>query len=227
MNEEFVKMMRNWGNANDLQKFKVIANGYDESDVFRGVVNADQKFSIAHIGTMSHARNPDVLWKACRRLCDEMPAFRNDLEIKLVGKVDATVADSVRSYGLGDSLLLVPYMKHSEVVKVQQESRLLLLILNNTRTAKGLLTGKFFEYMSAKRPVLAVGPVDGDAAEILRETNAGTIAGYIDDDLMYRQVKEYYEKYKAGTLEVNSSGIEKYSRRELTRQLASVLNAVI
>lgn len=227
MNAQFVEMMRGWGNAKDLSKFKVIANGYDESDVFKGEVKADQKFSIAHIGTMSHARNPEVLWKALKRLSEENTEFRNDLEIKLVGKVDASVADSVRSYGLGDALNLVAYMPHHEVVKVQQQSRLLLLVLNNTRTAKGILTGKFFEYMSAKRPVLAVGPVDGDAAEILRETNAGTIAGYNDDELMYQQVKEFYAKFKAGTLEVSSSGIEQYSRKALTRQLASVLDRVI
>lgn len=226
MNGQFADMMRAWGNTKDLVKFKVIANGYDESDVYKGAVDADKKFSIAHIGTMSHARNPEVLWKALKRLSEENADFSNDLEIKLVGKVDGSVAESVRGYGLGHALNLVPYMPHHEVVKVQQQARLLLLVLNNTRTAKGILTGKFFEYMSAKRPVLAVGPVDGDAAEILREANAGTIAGYSDDELMYAQVKDFYAKYKAGNLEVSSSGIEKYSRRELTRQLADVLNSL-
>lgn len=226
MNEQFIAMMKAYGSATNPSKFHVIANGYDESDVYKGHVEADRKFSIAHLGTMSHARNPEVLWKALKRLGEENPEFKRDLEIKLVGKVDASVAESVRSFGLGDALNLVPYMPHHEVVKVQQQSRVLLLVLNNTRTAKGILTGKFFEYMSAKRPVLAIGPVDGDAAEILRQTNAGTIAGYTDDELMYRHAKDFYTQFKAGTLEVDSSGIEQYSRRELTRQLADVLNGL-
>jgi glycosyltransferase involved in cell wall biosynthesis len=226
MNEQFVQMMKDSGSSGSTNKFKVIANGYDESDVYKGVVEADKKFSIAHIGTMSFARNPEVLWKALKRLAEESAEFRRDLEIKLVGKVDASVTDSVRSFGLGDSLNLIAYMPHHEVVKVQQQSRLLLLVLNNTRTAKGILTGKFFEYMSAKRPVLAVGPVDGDAAEILRQTNAGTIAGYSDDSLMYEQLKEFYAKFKAGNLEVSSSGIEQYSRKSLTGQLAEVMNEI-
>ncbi|HTF04685.1 MAG TPA: glycosyltransferase family 4 protein [Bacteroidia bacterium] len=227
MNEEFVEMMKKNNSSADTSKFKVIANGYDESDVFKGEVKPDSKFSIAHIGTMSHARNPEVLWKVLKRLSDTNPVFKNELEIKLVGKVDGSVVESVRSFGLGDTLNLVPYLPHHDVMKVQQQSRLLLLVLNNTRTAKGILTGKFFEYMSAKRPVLAVGPVDGDAAEILRETNAGTIAGYADEELLYGQVSEAYGKFKEGKLEVNSAGIEKYSRRALTGELADVLDSLV
>lgn len=227
MNEEFVAMMKQWNPAADTTKFKVIANGYDETDVFKGSIQPDEKFSIAHIGTMNHARNPEVLWKVLRRLSDENLEFARDLEVKLVGKTDASVVDSLKSHGLAGALNLIEYIPHHEVVKVQQQSRLLLLVLNNTRTAKGILTGKFFEYMSAKRPVLAIGPVDGDAAEILREANAGTIAGYNDEGLLYQQVKDYFEKFKAGTLEVNSKGIEKYSRRELTKQLTGILDSLI
>lgn len=227
MNEQFIEMMQGWNPDANTSKFKVIANGYDESDVYKGEIIPDKKFSIAHIGTMNNARNPEVLWKACRRLSEESKEFADQLEIKLVGKVDHSVVESVKHYGLGNALNLIEYMPHHEVVKVQQQSRLLLLVLNNTRTAKGILTGKFFEYMSAKRPILAVGPVDGDAAEILRESNAGTIAGYTDDELMYVHVKEAFEKFKAGRLEVNSVGIEKYSRTQLTDQLAGVLDSLI
>jgi hypothetical protein len=226
MNDEFIAMMKKYGSSADVSKFEIITNGYDETDVFKGVVEPDKKFSIAHLGTMSHARNPEVLWKTLQRLSAEDAGFREALEIKLVGKVDTSVAESVRSYGLDHALKLMPYMPHHEVVKVQQQSRLLLLVLNNTRTAKGILTGKFFEYMSAKRPVLAVGPVDGDAAEILRQTNAGTIAEYGDGELMYTQVKAYYEKFKTGNLEVSSSGVEQYSRKALTKQLAGILERI-
>lgn len=224
INQQFVDMIKGWNPAADGSKFKVIANGYDESDVFKGKVVQDEKFSIAHIGTMNHARNPEVLWRVLKKLSSEDSQFAADLEIKLVGKTDASVIDSLKQHGLGSALNLIEYMPHHHVVKVQQQSRLLLLVLNNTRTAKGILTGKFFEYMSAKRPILAVGPVDGDAAEILRASNAGSIAGYGDDELLCNQVKEYYRKYKSGTLAVESAGVEKYSRRELTRQLADILN---
>lgn len=226
MNQEFIDLLKGYGAKFNPDKFVVITNGYDEDDVFKGDLTPDSKFSIAHLGTMSHARNPEVLWKVLKRLSDADADFARRLEIKLVGKTDNSVVDSVKSFGLEHALNLIPYLPHHEVVKVQQQSRLLLLVLNNSRNAKGILTGKFFEYMSAKRPVLAIGPVDGDAAEIIREANAGTIAGYGDEELLFAQVKDAYEKFTQGKLEVNSAGIEKYSRRKLTEQLAGVLNAV-
>ncbi len=227
MNNEMISLLKGYGSAFSESKFHVVTNGYDEDDVFKGKIVADNKFSIAHIGTMSHARNPEVLWKVLKRISDENNTFAQQLEIKLVGKTDESVIGSLKEYGLGDSLNLITYLPHHDVVKIQQQSRLLLLVLNNTRTAKGILTGKFFEYMSAKRPVLAIGPVDGDAAEIIRETNAGTIAGYGDEELLYAQVKDAYAKFIDGKLEVNSSGIEKYSRKALTGQLARILDSLI
>lgn len=224
MNTQFIEMMHGYGDRNQDAKFKVIANGYDEDDVYKGAVESDSRFSVSHIGTMSNARNPEVLWRAIQKLSKEDSVFAKTVEIRLIGKVDNSVSESVRAHGLGDVLKLVQYLPHHEVVKWQKQSSLLLLVLNNTRTAKGILTGKFFEYMSAQRPVLAVGPVDGDAAEILRETGAGTIAGYADDQLMYDQLKTFWQQFQSGTLRVNASGVDRYSRKELTRQLADVLD---
>ena len=43
------------------------------------------------------------------------------------------------------------------------------------------LTGKMFEYLALKRPILGIGPVDGDAAAILNETGAGKMFDYADE----------------------------------------------
>jgi hypothetical protein len=102
----------------------------------------------------------------------------------------------------------------------------LLLIINNTPNAKMILTGKFFEYLAAKRPVLCLGPEDGDAARILNETKAGLLAGFGDVEKMKQHILQLYEGYKNGTLTIQSQEIEKFSRRELTRQLSKTLDDI-
>ena len=100
------------------------------------------------------------------------------------------------------------------------------MAINNTPNAKGILTGKFFEYLAAKRPVLAVGPEDGDVAMILRETRAGQIADFDDQEKMKKIILDFYNQYKNNQLVVEPKGIEHYSRKELTRKLVNVLESI-
>jgi glycosyltransferase involved in cell wall biosynthesis len=219
MKQEFVQM--------GAKNVEVITNGYDEEDLFAGEVKRDKKFSIAHIGSLVKSRNPEVLWKALSKLVKEDAAFASDLELKLVGKVDFHVIKSIEDHGLKQFLNKIDYLPHNDIIRVQQESQLLLLLINNTKNAKGILTGKFFEYLSAKRPILCIGPGDGDAAHILSETNAGKISGFDDEDTLKHNLRGFYSAYTKNELVCESRLIEKYSRRELTHRLAELLHSMV
>jgi glycosyltransferase involved in cell wall biosynthesis len=214
------------GNKADANKFAVITNGFDEEDTSKGVLELDQKFSIAHIGTLVKSRNPEVLWKVLQQLLEEHPDFRQDLQIKLVGKVDVAVKDALRKYDLLPFVKQIEYLPHEEVIHQQQIAQVLLLLVNNTKNAKGILTGKFFEYLSARRPVLCIGPADAEVAGIIKETNCGITVGYEDVELLKKVVFQYYGRFKNKTLFAASSGIEKYARRSLTGELALLLDRV-
>jgi glycosyltransferase involved in cell wall biosynthesis len=220
------ELLRLSGEKARPEKFHVITNGYDEDDVYKGEVVMDKKFSIAHIGTMTRSRNPAVLWKVLEQLVKMLPGFGDDLEIKLVGKVDLQVMESLRGHKLERFVNRIEYLPHAETVKIQQQTQVLLLVLNQTPNAKGILTGKFFEYMSARRPVLCVGPLDGDAAVIVEETRCGKCVDYDDSRAALETVTAFYEQYRLGRLTVNSSGAEQYARKALTEKLAGVLNAL-
>ena len=210
------------------RSYEVITNGYDEEDtVFSGVIETDSKFSIAHIGTLTGSRNPVSLWKALSGLVNEMPELQNDLEIKLVGKVDYSVTESLEAAGLGRFVKRTEYLPHSEVVKVQQQSQVLLLLINNTPNAKSILTGKFFEYMASGRPVLCIGPCDGDAAAILKETETGLISGFDDLEGARANIHHFYHLFKEGRLEVSGKNTARFSRKELTGKMAAIMDSVI
>ena len=217
--------------ADDFNKifkrsYEVITNGYDSDDVVPGSPKLDKKFSIAHIGTLVSSRNPITLWEALKTLLTTVPGFAEDLEIKLVGKVDFTVTSTMENFGLTRFIRKIDYMPHDEVVKCQQQSQVLLLIINNTPNSRMILTGKFFEYLAAKRPVLCLGPEDGDAARILHDTHAGLLADFGDVEKMKSHILHFYEGYKNGSLTIQSRETEKYSRKELTRKLALVLDTI-
>jgi len=216
MNEEFKNIL-----GKSPEKFTVITNGFDEDDIYKEPLAKDKKFSIAHIGTLVKSRNPEVLWKVLSVLTTENAGFRNDLEIKLVGKVDYFVTEQLKKYGLESYVRRIDYLPHNEVIKEQQKTKVLLLLVNNTPNAKSILTGKIFEYLAAEVPILAIGPPKGDLAAILSNTKSGVISDFNDE----RQLKENILSLYAGTkLNFNTNEIKRYSRKELTKTLSELLN---
>lgn len=205
---------------------QVITNGYDDSDVLKVPVELDTNFSISHIGTLNAARNPRIIWKVLSEICSESVDFKNDLQIQLVGKVDFSVLEDIKNKGLTDNLLKIDYLSHSEAIDKQQTSQVLMLLINNSGNAKGILTGKFYEYLAAKRPILAVGPTDGDAAMVLTETRAGRMVDFEDYTATKEIILDYYTRYREGSLKVESTSVERFSRRSLTSELADLLNTL-
>jgi hypothetical protein len=103
----------------------------------------------------------------------------------------------------------------------------LLLCINNSPNAQGILTNKFFEYLSARRPILALGPLDGDAAAILKETEAGRIFAYTDTLGLKDYLLNLFNLYSQHNLNVESKYYSRFSRKNLTRELSDVLNNLI
>ncbi len=208
------------------KRIEIVTNGYDTDDVEITTIEPDKKFSLSHIGTLNAARNPKTLWKALGELSIANVEFSQDLQINLIGKTDFSVIEDVENHGLTANLNKIDYVSHSEAVSLQKSSQVLLLLINNSANAKGILTGKFFEYLAAQRPILAIGPTDGDVAKVLQETNAGVIVDFEDEAKTKEVIKNFYNKFKSGNLEISSNSIEKYSRKALTKQLTEVLDGV-
>jgi glycosyltransferase involved in cell wall biosynthesis len=205
---------------------ETITNGFDTSDYDNTPVELDKDFTIAHFGTINKARNPVVLWNALSQMLKEHSDLEKHLKLKFIGRIDASVIASLQETGLIKFLDKTEFIPHNEVVTKERQSQLLLLLINNTPNAEGILTGKFFEYLAAKRPIIAIGPTKGDVANILHESNAGEIAGFNDVQSLVEILTRYFNQFKAGTLNVNTENINAYSRYELTRKLTGILNDI-
>src|SRR5687768_5371080 len=95
-------------------------------------------------------------------LVSENESFAIDLELKLIGKVDMNVVSQITNYGLEKYTIYTSYLPHSKIADYQLKAQLLLLLLNDSPEFKRILTGKLFEYLGAKRPILCIGSEDGD-----------------------------------------------------------------
>lgn len=205
------------------RSYDVITNGYDTEEEPL-VVKPDSNFSIAHIGSMVPSRNPEKLWQALKELKQENHAFSEKLEIKLIGQIDVRVRESIEQAGLADHLVTIDYLPHDEVMLAQRQAQVLLLLINDSPNAALVLTGKVFEYLHAQRPVLCIGPTQGDAAALLAETNSGITVDFGDLKGMKMALLSYFIRYQEGNLVSEGRKAEKYSRKNLTGDLASILD---
>lgn len=200
---------------------EVITNGYDISGKID--FEMDSKFSISHIGSLLSERNPEFLWKVLAEICREDTSFKNDLQLKFAGAVSEEVKQSLENFQLIKNCEFLGYVSHSEALRLQHKSQVLLLVEINSAETRAIIPGKLFEYLAAKRPIIALGPKESDIEGIINETKSGKFFSYWDDDELKTEILQLYKDFKKGELKVASEGIEKYSRRELTRQMASLI----
>ena len=106
-----------------------------------------------------------------------------------------------------------------------QESSILLLVIPHVKNDKGILTGKLFEYIGARRPVLGIGPSNGDAAQILAECNAGKMFDREQEKEVEMWLMDAVNRWQQNhSFRDGNAEAENYSRKELTRKLAEVLS---
>lgn len=201
----------------------VITNGYDipESDLPFSAL--DKKFTLSHIGSLLTGRNPENLWKVLLEIIDENEAFRNVFQLNLIGVVGNDVLKCIHDNGLKSYTRIKEYVTHEEAVNYQRKSQLLLLAEIDSPDTRGIIPGKLFEYLAAKRPILAIGPTDWEVAEIVTRTNSGVIFNYNSASDLKAVLLNWFHLYQQGKLMVSSVNIKAYNRRMLTAKLAELL----
>jgi glycosyltransferase involved in cell wall biosynthesis len=219
MKEEFIRT--------GAKKVKTITNGYDDYTININKNKRDKKFSILHVGSIPGTRNAETLWKVLSELAASEKGFADNLQINLVGKVDYSVIESLKKHNLMSLTIREKYMPHIKALERMAMAQVLLLLINNTPNAAGILTNKFYEYLSVRRPILGIGPADGDTAAILKITKAGKICDFDNFEGIKQNIISFYNLYLKNKLEINSENIDRFSRFNLTKELVTTFQEVI
>lgn len=204
----------------------LITNGFDEDD-FSGIVHCKtEKFTVRHIGIVDELRDPKPFMVAVKTLCQEHGEIANKIVIEFIGKINSSFKYFVKADPvLAPITRFVDHLPHDQLLKLYGATDLQLLVLAHTVIAPGNLPGKFFEYLASGNPILAIGPVLGDAGRILKQSEAGSIREREDAHGIATDLFNYYSTWRNGE-KVQSKGSALYSRKNLTNQLIHLLGEV-
>lgn len=198
------------------EKTDVLPNGFDEED-FQGLeATMPERFTITYTGTLSPGYPVRGFIDAVRdiRINGKPPVLR------FVG----SVPDEVRvlfTAGKEDiNTEFISYCEHPEAIRHMMNSSMLLLIIPDHKSNRSILTGKIFEYLATEKPILFLGPSDGDAARLLSLCGYQGIFGY--DEV--QKIRDFILRVADGKTVKRSGHHLEYSRRALAVKLGEILN---
>ncbi len=220
---------------NPHQKFTVITNGYDEADFepCQQVERSGELFRITYTGIFNREQNPAKFLLAYRQFLDAHPGQRGKIRLRLIGQLDNPGDfDNYRflkQLGIDENVEIVSYLPHEQVIREMCEATVLMLLIGEYPHNEAVMTGKIFEYLRANRPILAVVPPDGVAAEVIRQTNSGIVAPNDRVEDILQGISLLYDLFVQGTLDstFKRRQITRYERKNLTKQLTEIFNRTI
>lgn len=216
----------------------LITNGFDEEDFETadlemraleeetGSENGDF-FNIVHTGLFAADGNPLELWKALAGIAADDEEFASKLRIRLAGKTDTQIVEAIAAEGLGKNLVNLGYVSHDGAVREQCGASVLILPLRQEPEYRATLPGKLFEYLASRRPVIGIGQTDGAMARVLDDAHAGRTFGWDDAAGLKAELLRCWNLFREGRLDDNEEDIGRYSRRQLTRQMAQLFESLL
>ncbi|MEM7161492.1 MAG: glycosyltransferase [Bacteroidota bacterium] len=173
---------------NRAKHIAVVYNGFEEEDFKHEAKKDSNKFTISYIGNFKPNQNVPVLWQALADLCLQNADFKQKLRLRLIGNIHPDLISSIEEAGLNEHLVISGFVSHKEAVELMKSSDRLLFIVPKTEGNKKILTGKLFEYLASETQLFSIGPIEGDAANILNECQRMPMIDYADLNMMKEMI---------------------------------------
>ncbi len=202
--------------ANGIEdKTEVITNGYDEADFLQVNHYPADIFTISYIGTLSDIYPVQGFLDSLKQFIEK----GNDCRIRFIGTVSPKQKNLIMSKLADHVVEFLPYVDHAMAIKYMVESTALLLIIPDHKSNRSIITGKIFEYIAAGRPILCLGPLNGDASQIIESSGSGKCFSYEDvkgmAGFLLDFIYNHHEESKIPPAE--------FSRKNLAGKLVSLL----
>lgn len=193
-------------------KITIIPNGYDESDFQIKETRVTDYNYISYIGNLGPSYPINSFLSEFKQFSDNNPNWR----LRFVGNVFEKIKKQILNSDFSERVEFISYVEHKKAIDYMLESKALLLIIPNATENKGILTGKLFEYLASKKPIIFIGPEDGDAAKIL--SNSKMVL--LNNQNIMHSLQDFFQNLNQ---DVNNSDFEMYSRKNLTKEIVSLV----
>jgi glycosyltransferase involved in cell wall biosynthesis len=219
----------------DASKIIYIPNGYDSDDYLPEKHPDDECIRITYTGSLYGRRNPKTLLTALKELLAAGEISSKRLKVIFAGRFGAEVREMFADPHLAEVLEVKEYLPHEESVKLLLQSDLLILIVDKSELSDEIVPGKVFEYIGARKPIIAFAP-EGAAARIVRETGTGTVVPQDDIQKAKSVILSFYKRLTGDRstpadlkefFDPKENIIKQFERKEAAKRLSSLFTQII
>lgn len=206
----------------DPDKIHIIPNGFDSSD-FDGLKprGPGKDFVIGYTGTISEQYEP---WGFLRAFSKFLKQGGEKARLEITGTIAPSITSFIEQLGIGASISINPPVPHKDIPAILSGKSALLLVIPKVTHAELILTGKLFEYLAARRPVILIGPEKGDAASIIAECESGASFGWDDESEITNHLQMLKKQHDEGVnIKAGNNYVEKYSRSAQAKEIKNIL----
>jgi len=195
-----------------------IFNGYEKP--LEGSLQQD--FTMTYAGALKSNQSIGTVFSILKTLSSRDQLFAKQLRFRLYGAFDninppAELKDQVIQYG---------YQTKDEIDCILPQSHILLLLGNDQVDSQLVIHGKLYNYMAARRPVLALVNKHGDMSNLIRKHKLGVVFLYTEINEITAWIESQFEGYKAGTIAPLALPDKSFSRDKQAEELHLLLNQI-
>ena len=206
-------------------KIRVITNGFDPEEYKK--TELSDKFSIIYTGQIYPGKQqPETFFRALSNLLSSSLISEDDVEVLFFGPPYRYMDRMISEYNLQKVVCKKGIIPREEALYNQRRAQILLVFNWVDAKQQGVYTGKVFEYLAARRPILAVGGPQGVVSDLLMETKTGIHPE--NEELLSDTILSWYEefKHKGSVSYQGNEMISKYSHLKMAESIAEVLDEI-
>jgi len=230
--DQIVTVTEGFFNKTDPNRMHIIPNGFDPEDY--QILNTTplstpgEVFTICYMGSLKTRQYIDSFFQVLTNIQQIYSGTRMKIQIKFIGRVDPAIVNKIKQKDIGLSPIFTGYLDHTIALKQAAQADMLLLIIGKSHIANRILTGKLFEYLMLRKPILAYGPLNGAVHQVLTQTKAGQLFNYDDLPGPRQFIINQFQKWENNeTTDANIQNLNKYNRIEQTKQLANIFEELL
>lgn len=213
-------------------RWETLTNGYDP-ETYAGLLaeprRPDKFIDFVYTGRLFKNRRGYAFAEALGRLAAEQPELVAPVRVHIVGgvapEIRAHYDELLRQYGIGQLFHFHGDVGHIEAMRMQTQTDYLLLIVDTGETSDGVIPGKLFEYVAARRPIFALTD-PGATQTIIERAGIGRVVPAEAVEPCKAALRELLSRPAPEELTADENYLSQFERRKISQRLAQILDKV-